>query len=472
MTAEQVTTETRYHFPPAGQAVLLLAAAMTTIDSFIVNVSLPSIQSSLDADASRSQFVISGYTLVYALLLVFGGRSGDRRGRRRMLEIGTVGFTAASLVCGLAPSIEVLIAARVVQGAFAALILPQIMSTIQTALVEPAKTRVLSYYAAIGGLAAAIGQLLGGVLVWANIGGLSWRLIFLINLPLGALVFFGARAWAPETRSDKPDDNDLGGTILFGAAVLALLIPLSLGSQVSWAPWTWVLGAVSLVLLAALWRYETRIESRDRAALIPPSLLRVTTMRRGLLVLGSGFMMFGGYLFVFALSMQNGNSMTPLESGMSMAPMALGQFWGAMQAPKLIGRIGIRTLQVGGLAQGLGAAAVILPAYLYWPHMHFYHLLLGMFLIGLGNGLFVPIIYRTVLAAIPPQRVGLGSGLITTVQQTTVAMGVAALGAVFSVAATMQAGFIWVLGIFITVAILYIMFGARIDANPGDKQAR
>lgn len=290
-------------FPPAGRAAILLAAVLTSIDSFIVNVSLPSIQSSLGADTVESQFVISGYSIVYALLLVFSGRSGDRYGRRRVLVFGTLGFTAASLFCGVAASMEILIAARVVQGAFAALLLPQVMSTIQAALKEPAKTRLLSYYAAIGGLSAAVGRLLGGVIVWADLGGLGWRLIFLINLPLGVVAALGIRAWVPETRADDPDSTDIGGTLLFGAAILGLLIPLSVGRQTGWPAWAWALCVGSAAAFAALRLYESRIEASGRAPLIPPSLLAISTMRRGLLVLGSGFLVFGGYLFAFALAM-------------------------------------------------------------------------------------------------------------------------------------------------------------------------
>ena len=345
-------------FPPAGQAAILLAAVLTSIDSFIVNVSLPSIQSSLGADTVESQFVISGYSIVYALLLVFSGRSGDRYGRRRVLVFGTLGFTAASLFCGVAASMEMLIAARVVQGAFAALLLPQVMSTIQAALKEPAKTRLLSYYAAIGGLSAAVGQLLGGVIVWADLGGLGWRLIFLINLPLGVVAALGIRAWVPETRADDPDSTDIGGTLLFGAAILGLLIPLSVGRQAGWPAWAWALCVGSAAAFVALRFYESRIEASGRAPLIPPSLLAISTMRRGLLVLGSGFLVFGGYLFAFALAMQEGNSMSALESGMSMAPMALGQFLSAMRAPQIIKRYGIRSIQIGGLAQAVGVAAL------------------------------------------------------------------------------------------------------------------
>lgn len=275
-------------FPPAGQAAILLAAILTSIDSFIVNVSLPSIQSSLGTDTVESQFVISGYSIVYALLLVFSGRSGDRYGRRRLLVLGTVGFTAASLLCGVAASMEMLIVSRALQGAFAALLLPHVMSTIQAALKEPAKTRLLSYYAAIGGLSAAVGQLLGGVIVWADLGGLGWRLIFLINLPLGVVAALGIRAWVPETRADDPDSTDIGGTLIFGAAILGMLIPLSVGRQAGWPALAWALCAGSAAAFVALRFYESRIEASGRAPLVPPSLLAISTMRRGLLVLGSG----------------------------------------------------------------------------------------------------------------------------------------------------------------------------------------
>ena len=376
--------------------------------------------------------------------------------------LGTVGFTAASLLCGVAASIEMLIVSRALQGAFAALLLPHVMSTIQAALKEPAKTRLLSYYAAIGGLSAAVGQLLGGVIVWADLGGLGWRLIFLINLPLGVVAALGIRAWVPETRADDPDSTDIGGTLLFGAAILGLLIPLSVGRQAGWPAWAWALCAGSA---AALRFYESRIEASGRAPLAPPSLLAISTMRRGLLVLGSGFLVFGGYLFAFALAMQEGNSMSALESGMSMAPMALGQFLSAMRAPQIIKRYGIRSIQIGGLAQATGIAAVMLPVVLFWPYLEFYHVAAGMFLIGVGNGIYVPSTYRTILSTIPDHKIGLGSGLITTVQQSALAVGVAALGAVFmgiSASVGMGAGFLWVGAIFLVVALSYTVLGARV----------
>ena len=187
-------------------------------------------------------------------------------------------------------------------------------------------------------------------------------------------------------------------------------------------------------------------------------------------MLGSGFLVFGGYLFAFALAMQEGNSMSALESGMSMAPMALGQFLSAMRAPQIIKRYGIRSIQIGGLAQATGIAAVMLPVILFWPYSEFYHVAAGMFLIGIGNGLYVPSTYRTILSTIPDHKIGLGSGLITTVQQSALAVGVAALGAVFmgiSASVSMGTGFLGVGTIFLAVALSYTVLGARVADRRG-----
>ncbi|WP_042383061.1 MFS transporter [Streptacidiphilus melanogenes] len=459
-------------FGGLGQATLLVAAALTTVDAFIVNVALPSIQKSFAVSASTSQFVVSCYGITYAVLLVLGGRFGDRYGRRRVIQAGIVGFTLASAACGFAPNIETLVGARVLQGAAAALLLPQVLSTIQAALVEPAKTRAVSYYGAVGGLSAAVGQLLGGLFVWANIADLGWRPIFLVNVPLGILAVIGTRLWVPETKATQPQGTDLGGTALFGLSVLALLIPLSVGRQTHWPLWCWALIALAVVSGVVLWRYEQRVEAAGAVPLIAPSLLERAVMRRGLLVLGSGFLAFGGFIFVFALALQGGNGMGAFESGLSMAPMALGQFLAALRAPKLIGRLGVRTLQIGGVVQGLGLISLIVPALLWWPHLHFYHLIVGMFLIGVGNGLFVPTVYRTVLSSIPPDQIGVGSGIVTTTQQTTLALGVALLGAVFvgvSGQDDMRLGFVVVAAVFLAVAALFAGFGRFLQE---DKAAR
>jgi MFS family permease len=461
-------TVARSDLNPFGQAVLLMAAALTMIDAFIVNVALPSIQKTFDAAASTSQFVVSCYGIVYAVLLVIGGRLGDRYGRRKIVQIGIIGFTISSLACGLAPNIEALIVARIAQGATAALLLPQVLSTIQTSLVEPAKTRAVSYYGAIGGLSIAVGQILGGLFVWTDLAGLGWRPIFLVNVPLGILAVIGTRRWVPETRAERPQRADLGGTALFGIAALALMIPLGIGQQIHWPLWSWALVALAVVVGTVLWRYERRLEQAGGAPLIAPSLLGLVTVRRGLLVLSSGFLAFGGFMFVFSLAMQDGTGMSAWESGLSLAPMAVGQMLAAMWAPKLIGRIGVRTLQVSGVVYVCGLLCVIVPALLWWPDLRFFELLVGTFLIGVGNGLFVPIVYRTVLSAIPKDRIGVGSGIVTTTQRSTLALGVAAMGAVYvgvSGQSDMRLGFVVVSAVFLVAGAVYALFGGLLESE-------
>lgn len=458
----------RSEFSSFGQATVLMAAALTMIDAFIVNVALPSIQRTYGVAASTSQFVVSSYGIVYAVLLVVGGRFGDRYGRRRVMQVGIVGFTVASLACGVAPNIEILIAGRIMQGVAAALLLPQVLSTIQASLVEPARTRAVSYYGAIGGLSIAVGQLLGGLFVWTDVAGLGWRPIFLVNVPLGILAVIGVRLWVPETRAGRPQRADLGGTALFGVAALALMIPLSIGQQIDWPLWSWALMILAIVVGAVLWRYELRVENAGAAPLIAPSLLRLVVVRRGLLVQASGFVAFGGFMFVFSLAMQDGTGMSAWESGLSMAPMAVGQVLAAMLAPKLIRRYGVRTLRISGVVYVCGLLCVIVPALLWWSHLRFFDLLLGTFLVGAGNGLFVPIVYRTVLSAIPPDQVGAGSGIVTTTQRATLVLGVAMLGAVFvgvSGQSDMRLGFVVVSGIFLAVGAMYALFGGLLQAD-------
>ncbi|MGY0020180.1 MFS transporter [Streptomyces sp. YJ-C3] len=445
-----------------GLATVLVAAALTMIDASIVNVALPSIQQTFHTGTSVAQFIVSGYVIAYAIFLVLGGKLGDRYGRRRMLQIGILAFTVTSLACGLAPSMGFLIGARVLQGAAAAILLPQGLSTIQTSLVESAKARAIGLYGAIGGLSAAAGQLLGGVLVWADIAGLDWRPIFLVNVPLGILAMIGAQAQVPDTKGAPGQTMDIGGTVLLGLGILTLLIPLSVGRQEGWPLWCWALLVVAVVCGIALWRYGRRLEARGRIPLIPPSLVRLRAVNRGLLILGGGFLVFSGFSLAVPLALQNGNGMSAVESGISVAPLAVGAFLGSLRAPKLMGRIGVRTVQAGTAVQAVGLILLIGAARLWWPHLHFYDLLIPMFLIGVGNGLFIPPVFRTILSSLPPDQAGAGSGIMSTAQQTAVAAGTAILGQVFITIAAdsgMNLGFVIVTAVFLAVGLLICLFG-------------
>ena len=214
---------------------------MPIMDFFITNVALPSIDTSLHASPASLELIVAGYGVAYASLLVLGGRLGDRYGRHRIFLGALLGFILASLLCGLSPNVGVLIAARIIQGAAAALLIPQVLATFHHTLDGDRKSRALALYGATSGIAAVVGQMVGGLLVSANIAGTSWRPIFLVNVPIGLVVLFVAAQIVPTTRSPHPVGIDLPGTVLFAATLTALLVPLTEGHALGWPWWTWVL---------------------------------------------------------------------------------------------------------------------------------------------------------------------------------------------------------------------------------------
>src|ERR687886_2478042 len=218
------------------------------IDFFIVNVALPSMAADLDASTAVLELVVSGYATAYAVLLVVGGRLGDAFGRRRLFLTGMAAFTLTSLLCGLAATAPALVAARVLQGAAAALLVPQTLATIQATGTAASRARAVGWFGATGGIAAVVGQVLGGVLVSADVAGSSWRPIFLVNVPIGLAGLVLGRTLVPETRSPLAARPDLPGTVLLAGAVVAVLLPLTQGRAEGWPAWS-----VVLLASAPLW---------------------------------------------------------------------------------------------------------------------------------------------------------------------------------------------------------------------------
>jgi MFS family permease len=231
----------------AGLTVILVGVLLPMIDFFIVNVALPTINTDLGASQPLLELVVSGYATAYALLLVLGGRLGDSIGRKRLFLAGMAAFTLTSLACGLAPTAVFLVVARAAQGASAAMMVPQVLATIQAATTGEQRSRALARYGAAGGLAAVLGQVLGGLLVSANIDSLGWRPIFLVNVPIGLAGMVLASRYVPDTRHGEPAPIDVPGTLLLGLTVLALLVPLTEGRSLGWPAWT-----VALLVLAPL----------------------------------------------------------------------------------------------------------------------------------------------------------------------------------------------------------------------------
>ena len=414
-----------------GLVTVLIGAFLPMTDFFIVNVALPTIDRDLHASAGMLQLVVAGYALGYALLLVVGGRLGDAVGRKRLFLIGMAAFTVTSLACGIAPGIGVLVAARVLQGAASAMMLPQVLSTIQATTSGQARARALGCYGATGGIASVTGQLLGGLLVSADIGGLGWRPIFLVNVPIGLAGLAMTVRLVPDTRSEDPAPVDVRGTLLLGVATLSLLIPLTEGRSLGWPAWTFVLLIVAPVAAVAFVRAEQSLEDRGGVPLVPISLLRVPSMRRGLLLAVPFFTGFGGFMFVYALALQDGTGVSALTAGLILVPMAAGFLVASLSTARLLARFGRRVLVAGALIQASGLVAIIAELAGSWPHPGPLTLAPGMLVLGIGQGLIMSPIFGFVLSEVPPRKAGAGSGVLATTQQSSLALGVATLGSLY-----------------------------------------
>ncbi|MFJ8487706.1 MFS transporter [Streptomyces sp. NPDC094038] len=414
-----------------GVLILLAGAFLPIMDFFITNVALPSIDSSLHASAASLQLVIAGYGVAYAALLVLGGRLGDRYGRHRLFLAALVGFVLASLACGLAPGVGVLIGARIVQGATAALLVPQVLATFHHTLEGERKARALALYGATSGIAAVVGQLVGGLLVSADIAGTSWRPIFLVNVPIGLVVLLVAARIVPATRSEHPVGIDLPGTVLFAATLVALLVPLTEGHSLGWPWWTWLLLALAVVLGAVTYTVEKRAERRGEVPLLPPSLLRLPSMSRGLVMVLAFSIGFGAFMFVFALTVQDGLHADALHGGLAILPMALLFFAGSVLAPRLISRFGRAAMSAGAVLQLAGLAWLVTVFLTDWPHVSLWAMAAPLALAGAGQSMLFAGLFRSVLADVPAHLGGIGGGTLITLQQSGLALGVATLGTLY-----------------------------------------
>ncbi|MER8155471.1 MFS transporter [Streptomyces sp. NPDC094472] len=416
---------------PLGLFTVLLGAALPLIDFFIVNVALPTMDHDLHAGPAVLELVVAGYGVAYAVLLVLGGRLGDTFGRRRLFLAGMAAFGLTSLACGLAPDAWSLVGARVAQGASAALMLPQVLATIHSSTSGTRRARALSMYGATAGLSMVAGQILGGVLVAADIAGTGWRAVFLVNVPVAVIGLILAVRTVPETRSERPAPVDVPGTVLLALSLITLMVPLTEGRAAGWPLWTWLaLGAFPLVA-AAFYVVERRADRAGRTPLLPPSLFALNGLRRGLPMVVPFSIGFGGFMFVIAVALQQGLRYGPVEAGLALAPMATTFFVASLMGPRLVGRYGSRVVTAGGLIQAVGIAMLMVAVWRDWQGLSLAGLLPGVALAGFGQGLQLPVLIRIVLADVPNERAGVGSGVMVTTQQSALALGVATLGTLF-----------------------------------------
>ncbi|MFC3578080.1 MFS transporter [Streptomyces yaanensis] len=413
-------------------ATVLSAQFMALLDVFIVNVAVPTIGSELHATGAELQLVVAGYSITYAVLLITGARLGDLFGHRRVHLVGLAVFTAASLACGLAQGTGELIVFRLVQGAGSALMIPQVLSLIQRHFTGEARAKALGAYAAVLATGAAAGQVLGGILVSADLLGTGWRPVFLVNVPVGLVLLAVGSRVLPRDDVSAPERSrglDLPGLVLLGAAVSLLTVPLVLGQEEDWPLWSWLCLVAAAVIFALFCGYESRLARRGGAPLIAPRVLRHPGIGLAVFRLLAVMSVNAGFLFLLTLHVQGGLGYTALRAGLTFAPTAVvfglvgltWRTWPAAWQPALIpGGFLLAALSVAGVGLALHGGGDGGP----WLYAAF---------AGVGAGLalsFSPTLTRA-LATVRPEDAADASGLLATVTQLGQLIGVAVFGTLF-----------------------------------------
>ncbi len=378
-----------------------------------------------------------------------------------MFGTGLVGFTLTSLLAVSRRRIGALVAFRVAQAAAAALMRSAgARRRSRPRLDGPRRARALGLYGAMAGTAAVVGQVAGGLLVTADIAGTAWRPIFLVNVPIGLAALAVVLRHVPATRSDRPASVDLPGTLLFAATLTALLIPLTEGRTVGWPLWTWLVLATAPILGTATYLVERRTERSGETPLLSPTLLRVRSMRRGLSLGLPFFLGFGGFMFVFALTVQDGLHADALRSGLAITPMAVPFLIGSLLTPKAIERFGRAALAWGAIVQAVGLGILAWTVASGWPNVALPDMIPGLAILGFGQAFVFGSLFRLILADVPPHLAGIGGGVLVTLQQSGLALGVAILGTLYLGLGGGGTGFAAVLAIQAGAALV-IAVGSR-----------
>jgi EmrB/QacA subfamily drug resistance transporter len=414
-----------------AMAVLLLANFMNLIDVTIVNVAIPSLQTDLGASDSGIAWIVAAYIFTFALWLVPAGRMGDLYGRRRMFLIGVAVFTVASALCGLATSTETMIAARVAQGLGGALMTPQTLALVPALFPPQERGAVFALFGVTAGLAAVAGPILGGVLIGADILGLGWRPIFLVNLPLGALAVWGALRLVPPVPGRPTLGVDFAGMALAGLAVLLALFPLIEGRSLGWPLWCFVLLAAAAPVTGLFVAWQRRQNARGAPQLIPASLLGA---RSFLLGGGAAALFFSGvpgFFLVLALYLQVGHGLTPLQSGLTTTPFSVGIFAASVLSSRLGARWPRRRIALGAVLVAAAMLALRELVLAGGEAIDWWRYALPLAVAGIGLGTAVSPLFQTALADVPPDAAGVASGAVQALQQVGSAFGVAIMGELF-----------------------------------------
>ncbi|MET9519067.1 MFS transporter [Streptomyces sp. NPDC002994] len=416
--------------PWPAVAIVLAGAFMAILDSFIVIVAGPAIQADLGASDGELQWILAGYQLTYAVFLITGGRLGDMLGRKRMFVAGMTLFTLASVACAVSPTAAGLIAARLVQGLGAALMLPQVYAAITGLVGEKDRHRAFGVLGVVIGLATIGGQLIGGLLIGADVFDSGWRSVFRINVPIGIVTVLLAARHLPESRAAFARRLDLPGVVVLSAALFLLAFPLIQGPEAGRPWWTWAGLAASALGFALFVRIERGVGRRGGDPLVRISLFASRSFSVGIVLVLALYAVLTSYYLVLSIALQDGLGMSALGAGLVYAPAAVTFFVFSMLASRLVPKYGRRVLEAGAvvLAAGYAATAIVLAGGLpFTPGV----IIPTLMLQSVGGGLLITPALNAVLTRIDPDDAGIASGVLSTAQQVGGALGVAVIGVVF-----------------------------------------
>lgn len=410
-------------------AILLLGQFMALLDVTIVNVAVPAIGRDLRASGAELQLVVAGYTIAYAAGLITGARLGDLYGRRRMYLIGACGFTVMSLLCGLSPNIQVLVGARMIQGAAAAVMVPQIMSVIQLHFAGPARGAALGAYGAVLSLGGVAGMAVGGVLVDANLAGTGWRPVFLVNVPLGLVLVALVPRLVPADIGRATRRLDWRGLVLSTGTIVLLVVPLVLGHQVGWSSWTYASLAGSALLGWAFVIVERVVARTGGDPLFDSRVFYFRGVPAGIATLVCMQVAYGGFLFSFTVHLQTGLGDSALRTGVTYLPLvsafgAVGFGWNKlpMRWQAYLVPSGMALCLLGYVSLGISLRDAGQDGPLFWSAL----VVLG----GAMGACLSPLVAQT-LTHVTAERNADASGLVTTTMQLGQVIGVAVIGSIY-----------------------------------------
>ncbi len=411
--------------------IVLLAAIMDLMDSSILTLAIPSIRTEMGASNAAIQWIIAGYTLTFAVLLITGGRLGDIFGRKRMFLAGVAGFTVASALSGMTISTEMLIASRILQGLMAALMVPQVLSTLQVTFPPEERIAAFGMYGAMGGMANVIAPLLAGVILSVNLLGLSWRPLFLINVPIGIFIFVAAHYLVRESKAPETLRLDIVGVGIITVSLLLLMYPLVQGNDLGWPLWTYALMAISVPGFIAFALYEKRKDRIDRSPLVVPALFRIPSFIAGLFICMVMLLALVAFFFTISFYMQVGLGYSALNTGFTMLPWPVAMVIASVISMKIVSRYGRKLLSAGTLLMASGLTGLYLAVAHFGTSVTSWDFLPGVAIGGFGMGMIMPFLFDYILARVPARHAGSASGITSTAMQLGSALGIAIIGTIF-----------------------------------------